>query len=156
LIQRLTEAKQLTDLHTDQFSQAVLLHFAQSGHLAAHQRNMLVTGRMRLEATLAAARRYLPQGTRWTEPEGGMNLWIQLPAPLDSAELLTRAQAEGVAFVPGKHFAVSGSHTNALRLSFAGLAEAQIAQGIEILGRLTNEALEAERSRDREPVPAMV
>lgn len=156
LIQRLTEAKQLTDLHTDQFSQAVLLHFAQSGHLATHQRNMLVTGRTRLDATLAAARRFFPPSTRWSEPEGGMNLWVQLPALLDAAELLTRAQAEGVAFAPGKYFAVSGSHTNALRLSFAGLAEAQITQGIEILGRLTNEALEAERSRDREPVPAMV
>ena len=156
VIQRLIEAKQLTDLHTDQFSQAVLLHFAQSGRLAEHQRNMLVRGRERLDATLAAMYRYFPAQTRWTEPAGGMNLWVYLPQPLDASELMSLAQAEGVSFLPGKYFAVSGTHTNALRLSFAGLPEAQITRGIEILGRLAKAALEAVRSRDREPILAMV
>ncbi len=156
LVQRLTEAKQLTDLHTDQFSQAVLLHFAQSGRLAEHQRNMLARGLERLDAALRALQRYFPPQTRWTEPSGGMNLWVQLPEPLDAADLMTRALAEGVSYLPGKYFAVSGTHSNALRLSFAGLAEAEITRGIEILGRLAKEALESVRSRDREPVLAMV
>ncbi len=156
LIQRLTEAKHLTDLHTDQFSQAVLLHFVQSGRLAEHQRNMLQSGRSRLAAALNALRRYMPVGTRWLEPKGGMNLWIELPDSLDAASLLDSAQAQGVAYLPGKSFSVLAEHRNALRLSFAGLAEAQITRGIEILGSIVSQELEAERSRDREPVSAMV
>lgn len=156
LIQRLTEAKQLTDLHTDQFSQAVLLHFAQSGSLAEHQRNMLTQGRERLDATLDALRRYFPAPATWTQPSGGMNLWLRLPEQLDAALLLARAQGEGVAFLPGRTFSVTATHHDALRLSFAGLTEERITQGIKILGTLTNEMLEAERSRDREPVLAMV
>ena len=156
LIQRLTEAKQLTDLHTDQFSQAVLLHFAESGRLAEHQRRMREAGGQRLTAAISALRREFPAGTRFSEPEGGMNVWVRLPASLDAADLLPRAQAEGVTFLPGKYFAVTSGYNNALRLSFAGLTEDKIARGVKVLGALAQEALEAERSRDREPVPAMV
>lgn len=156
LIQRLTEAKHLTDLHTDQFSQAVLLHFAQSGRLAEHQGNMRQAGRSRLTAALDAARDYLPAGCRWLPPEGGMNLWVEFPAPLDTRGLLSRAQAEGVSYLPGQSFSVSQAHHSALRLSFAGLTESQITRGIQILGNISQQELEAERSRDREPVPAMV
>ena len=79
--------------------------------------------------------RYLPAGTRWTRPEGGMNVWVRLPAPLDAGELLPRAQREGVAYLPGRYFAVSGREPGALRLSFAGLTPEQIRQGLENLGR---------------------
>ena len=156
LIQRLTEAKQLTDLHTDQFSQSVLLHFAESGRLAEHQRRMREAGGQRLTAAISALRREFPAGTRFGEPEGGMNVWVRLPGSLDAADLLPRAQAEGVTFLPGKYFAVTSGYNDALRLSFAGLTEDKIARGIKVLGTLALEALEAERSRDREPVPAMV
>ncbi|MCU1257667.1 MAG: transcriptional regulator, GntR family, partial [Bryobacterales bacterium] len=156
LIQRLMEAKQLSDLHTDQFSQAVLLDFARSGRLEEHKRNMLQAGSERLRAVLAACGRWLPAGARFTRPRGGMNLWIELPDELDSNDLLTRAQSQGAAYLPGRYFAVSRAHANALRLSFAGLPEEQIERGVKILGTLFSRELEAERSRNREPVPAMV
>ena len=157
LIQRLTEAKHLTDLHTDQFSQAVLLHFVESGRLAEHQRNMLTAGRSRLAAAVDAAERYLPANTRWQEPSGGMNLWVELPPQVDAATLLPRAQALGVAYLPGRVFSLDGiRHRNSLRLSFAGLTQAEISKGIQILGGIAQQELEAERSRDREPVSAMV
>jgi len=156
LIQRLMEAKQLSDLHTDQFSQAILLDFARSGRLEEHQRNMLRAGSGRLAAVLAACERWLPGGTRYSRPQGGMNLWIELPDELDANDLLARAQSQGAAYLPGRYFAVSRAHANALRLSFAGLAEEQIERGVRILGTLFSRELEAERSRDREPAPAMV
>ncbi len=156
LIQRLMEAKQLSDLHTDQFSQAVLLDFARSGRLEEHKRHMLRAGGERLRAVLAACEHWLPAGTRFTRPSGGMNLWVELPEELDASDLLPRAQAGGVSYLPGRYFAVSRGHANALRLSFAGLTEEHIERGVRILGNLFSRELEAERSRDREPVPAMV
>ena len=156
VIQRLMEAKQLSDLHTDQFSQAVLLDFARSGRLEAHRCNMLRAGEERLRAALSACGRWLPAGARYTRPQGGMNLWVELPDELDAGDLLPRAQALGVAYLPGKYFAVSRGHANALRLSFAGVASEQIERGVKILGTLFARELEAARSRNREPVPAMV
>src|SRR5271157_3712236 len=102
LIDRLRQAKEAADLHTDQLSQAVLLEFAESGRLEAHRARVLQAGAERLAATLDACRRYLPANARWTRPQGGMNVWVRLPEPLDAGELLPRAQKEGVAYLPGR------------------------------------------------------
>jgi 2-aminoadipate transaminase len=155
LIDRLRHAKESADLHTDQLSQAVLLEFAQSGRLEAHRARTLRAGAERLAATLDSCRRYLPAGTRWTQPQGGMNLWVRLPEPLDAGELLPRAQKEGVAYIPGRYFAVSRLDPGALRLSFAGLEPQQIRDGIAILGRIVTEEL-ARVSQSAEPSPALV
>ena len=143
LIDRLRQAKESADLHTDQLSQAVLLEFAESGRLEAHRARVLEAGAERLAATLEACRRYLPAGTRWTRPQGGMNVWVRLPEPLDAGELLPRAQKEGVAYLPGRYFAVSRLEPGALRLSFAGLTPEQIREGLAILGRIFAGAVES-------------
>jgi len=155
LIDRLRHAKQAADLHTDHLSQAVLLEFAESGRLEAHRARMLRAGADRLAATIDACREYLPAGTRWTQPEGGMNVWVRLPEPLDAGELLERAQREGVTYLPGRYFAVSRPAAGALRLSFAGLAPDQIRKGLAILGRVVKAELES-AVRHFEPSPAMV
>jgi len=155
LLDRLRHAKESADLHTDQLSQAVLLDFAQSGRLESHRARMLQAGAARLAATLDSCRRYLPAGTRWTQPQGGMNLWVRLPEPLDAGELLTRAQKEGVAYLPGRYFAVSRLDAGALRLSFAGLEPEQIRDGLAILGRIVAEEL-ARVSQSVEPSSALV
>jgi 2-aminoadipate transaminase len=155
LLDRLRQAKEAADLHTDQLSQAVLLEFAESGRLEAHRARMLDAGAERLAATLDACRQYLPPGTRWTRPEGGMNVWVRLPEPLDAGELLSRAQKEGVAYLPARYFTVSRQEPGALRLSFAGLTPEQIREGVAILGRIVASEIEA-ASRSFEPAPAMV
>ncbi len=155
LMDRLRQAKEAADLHTDQLSQAVLLEFAESGRLEAHRARMLEAGAERLAATLDACRDYLPAGTRWTRPEGGMNVWVRLPEPLDAGELLSRAQKEGVAYLPARYFAVARQEPGALRLSFAGLPPEQIRAGLAVLGRIVGAELEA-ASRSFEPAPAMV
>jgi 2-aminoadipate transaminase len=156
LVARLAEAKQLADLHTDQLSQAALLRFAESGRLAAHRERVVAAGGERLRAVLAACEQFLPAGTHFTRPEGGMNLWVRLPRPLDSFDLLARAHREGVAYIPGRFFEVSRSDPGALRLSFAGLRPEEIRRGLEILGRIVSNELARAKSTPRSPAPAMV
>jgi 2-aminoadipate transaminase len=157
LTAHLAEAKQLTDLHTDQLSQAILLRFAESGRLAAHHTRIVAAGAERLGAVLDACERHLPAGTRFTRPQGGMNLWVRLPEPLDAGELLLRAQREGVTYLPGRFFAVSKHEPGGLRLSFAGLEPAEIRKGVAALGRVFAGELDRIRRTDRlDPAPAMV
>jgi len=156
-VARMMEAKQLSDLHSDQLSQATLLHFAKSGRLAAHHAHILQAGAERLRTAVGACERYLPGGTRFTRPHGGMNLWVRLPSPLDAGELLTRAHRESVSYLPGKYFAIGRPETGSLRLSFAGVNPANIEKGVKILGELFSTELERQlASRNREPAPAMV
>lgn len=147
-IARLTEAKESCDLHSDQLSQAVLLRFALSGRLAAHREKMLARGAERLQACLDACAAELPAGSRFTRPEGGMNVWIRLPEPLDAAEMAARAEREGVSFLPGRHFAVSRPQTHGLRLSFAGLDPEQIRAGLSVLGKIIRNELDHARERN--------
>lgn len=157
LISRLQEAKQWCDLHSDQLSQAVMFRFAESGRLAEHRKKILAAGAERLSAVLAACKRHLPPGSRWTHPQGGMNLWVRLPEPLDSAELLPRAEAANVNYLPGKYFAVSRTEPGALRLSFAGLSPARIHEGVAQLGSIFRTELERVRAHRRAaPMPALV
>lgn len=157
LIARLVAAKQLSDLHTDQLSQAVLLQFAESGRLDQHRAQMREAGAQRLAAVLEACERYLPAGTRWTRPQGGMNLWVRLPDPLDADEMVARAQSEGVAYLSGKYFLVSRHEPGGLRLSFAGLAPEKIHTGLRVLGSLFSSELERLRGESASaPAPAIV
>ena len=156
LIARLMEARQLADLHGDQLSQALVLEFARSGRLARHLAHMLETGRERLAALLAALERCMPEGVTWSRPEGGMNVWVKLPASVDTFDLLQQAHREGVTYIPGRHFAVSRPHHNALRLSFAGLKPEAITTGVARLARAIASELETLDRNQREPVPALV
>jgi 2-aminoadipate transaminase len=156
LIQRLTELKQTTDLHSDQLSQAVLLRFAQSPQFAQHIAHTRKLGGERLVAALDACERYLPAGTAYTRPRGGMNLWVELPAPLEARKLLVRVQDQGVNFMPGDYFSVNHGHSRCLRLSFGGLSPEEIERGVKTIG----EAAAGERTASSripfEPAPALV
>jgi 2-aminoadipate transaminase len=157
VIARLAEAKQLSDLHSDQLSQAVLLRFAESGELARHLERTRAAGAEKLNCVLDACARFLPPGSRFTRPSGGMSLWVEMPAPLLAEALLRRAAQQGVDFLPGRYFSARRPHARALRLSFGGLSPAEIVRGLEILG----EAAQAELASfatvaPLEPVAALV
>ena len=140
IINRLAELKQACDLHSDQLSQAVLLRFAESGLMAEHRVRARAAGSVRLRAILEACSRYLPTGSVFTRPEGGMNLWVTLPNGLDTSALCRPAEQMGVSYLPGKAFEVSGDHTRSLRLSFAGLTSEHIEEGMRRLGKLFENA----------------
>lgn len=154
---RLAERKRTADLHTDHLSQAVLLRFAASGRLEAHRRRLVEAGRERLRAVVEACERHLPEGAQFTRPEGGANVWVRLPEPLDAERLLGKAEEAGVSYLPGRLFAVQRAEAGALRLSFAGLEPARIREGVEILGRIFRAELRRQRAaRGAGPAPAIV
>ena len=84
----------------------------------------------------AVGLRHMPEGTRWTRPDGGMCLWLELPPGFDASELLIHAKERGVLFAPGRYFYVQNPLPNTLRLGYAGLDEKQIARGVATLADL--------------------
>jgi DNA-binding transcriptional MocR family regulator len=156
-IARLAAARQTSDIHGDQLSQAVLLRFAQSGELARHLVETRREGGERLDAVLAACERWLPEGSRFTRPEGGMNLWVELPHSLEAETLLNVVAERGLTFLPGTYFSSRQAHRNALRLSFGGLPPGAIREGVKILGEAAAELLARPLDNARpEPAAALV
>ena len=135
-IERLRVVKQTTDLHTDQLAQAVLAEFLRRGLFTKHVAKMRKVYASRMVALDDALRKHMPDETRWTRPEGGMCLWLELPPGFDASELLIHVKERGVLFAPGRYFYVQGPLPNTLRLGFAGLDEKQIARGVMIMADL--------------------
>jgi len=135
-IERLRLVKQTTDLHTDQLAQATLAEFLRRGMFARHLAKMRRVYASRLLALDEALRRHMPEDTRWTRPEGGMVLWLELPPGFDANELLIHAKERSVLFAPGRYFYVQSPLPNTLRLGFANLDEKQLARGVATLADL--------------------
>ncbi len=135
-IERLRLVKQTTDLHTDQLAQATLAEFLRRGLFTKHLAKMRKIYSSRLEALDQALRKNMPEGTRWTRPEGGMCLWLELPPGFDASELLIHVKERGVLFAPGRYFYVQNPLPNTLRLGFASLNEKQIARGVITLAEM--------------------
>lgn len=141
VISRLVLMKQAADLHSATINQIVTHHVA-SRQFDTHVAMLRQTYMARRDALLAALAKEMPEGVSWTKPEGGMFVWVTLPAHLDGAELLAQSiKTERVAFVPGRAFFADGSNGNTLRLSFSCANEAGIAEGMKRLGRLIRSQL---------------
>jgi 2-aminoadipate transaminase len=132
-VERLRLVKQTTDLHTDQLAQATLGEFLRRGLFTKHLVKMRKVYSSRLEALDQALRKHMPEEARWTRPEGGMCLWLELPPGFDASELLIHVKERGVLFAPGRYFYVQNPLPNTLRLGFASLDEKQIARGVATL-----------------------
>jgi 2-aminoadipate transaminase len=132
---RLVTAKQAADLHTSALTQRLVWAYVRHpGVLEAHLEKLCAVYRRRRDAMLAALARHLPAGCRWTRPEGGLFLWVELPPAIDALELFQAALHLDVAFVPGAPFWVGEPRRNTLRLNFSNATEARIEEGVRRLG----------------------
>jgi 2-aminoadipate transaminase len=141
LVRAATIAKQAADLHTATLAQraaAVLLsRFDYDAHLMQLRR---VYGE-RCEAMLGALKRHLPQGTRWTRPDGGLFIWAELPFGVSADEIFADALREKVAFVPGSAFFADSVRCEFLRLNYSNRPPELIEEGIHRLGRVVRQHL---------------
>jgi 2-aminoadipate transaminase len=123
------------DTGSNPFSQHVAEAFARSGELRAHIDSLIGVYRHKRDLMLAALEEHMPEGTRWSRPEGGFFIWVTLPPGVDSRALQRRALALGVDFLPGTACYGDGRGANELRLAFSFVAAGDIWPGIERLGR---------------------
>jgi len=133
-VRALTIAKQAVDLHTGSLSQRAVARMLQTFEYEAHLRRVRSLYAERLDAMLASLEHNFPEGTTWTRPEGGMFVWMRLPAGLDAGELLVDAMRERVAFVPGAPFYPANPCRETLRLNFSNRPPLLIAEGMARLG----------------------
>jgi DNA-binding transcriptional MocR family regulator len=136
LIRRLVLIKQACDLNSATLNQIVIHRVAETvfeRQVAAARAHY----RRRRDRLLTALAREMPKGCHWSEPEGGLFVWLRLPNGLDSACLLGRAVEEaGVAFVPGAAFYFDRSGRDHLRLSYSLASEPEIDAGMARLAAL--------------------
>lgn len=87
---------------------------------------------------MAALEKYMPEGTKWVFPDGGLFSWVELPGDIDTAELLIEAKEHGVAYIAGGGFFAgnTGEGRNCMRISFGNVTPEKIEIGMKRLGDL--------------------
>jgi 2-aminoadipate transaminase len=123
----------------------ILATLLEQGALDGHVERLREALRARRDALLTALARYLPADCTWNPALGGYFIWVRLPPGLDAAALLPRAEAAGVAYLPGERFFVERGGAHYLRLSFSMLSHEELTEGARRLGALLREALRAGR-----------
>ncbi|WP_225869707.1 PLP-dependent aminotransferase family protein [Glaciimonas sp. PCH181] len=140
ILDKLVQAKQATDLHTCSVAQELVYAVVSNGSFDTHLSNIRDLYKQRCDAMMRALEINMPPEVQWTNPMGGMFIWVTLPIHVNTVDLLNAAIEKGVAFVPGgSFFAHTPSHSNTMRLSFATVNATQIEAGIKILSALVIE-----------------
>jgi 2-aminoadipate transaminase len=139
--------KYTTDLSGVLVLQAAVADFVRRGGYDKHLDKLRGRLRERRDVMIAALAKYMPEDTRWTHPDGGCQVWVDLPGDIDSRALLREAQSAGVMFAPGHQFHHDGRSSTGLRLTTALADSNEIRRGIEILGKVVRTQLAARTPR---------
>jgi 2-aminoadipate transaminase len=134
VMDKLVVAKQATDLHSSYLSQRVLFQYLSDNNLEEHIETIRLGYKQRRDLMIELIDEYFPPEISYTEPEGGMFLWLTLPEGMAAMELFNEAVQFNVAFVPGEAFYIDGGGRNTLRLNYSNADEEKIQQGIYRLG----------------------
>ena len=78
----------------------------------------------------------MPEGVRWTRPEGGLFLFLTMPEGFDAVRFYDTALDAGVAYVAGEFFHPDRSGKNTMRLNFSFMSPERIAEGVRLLAKL--------------------
>ncbi len=138
--ERLVRVKQSADISTPGLNQRAVHLMLERGVLAKQlERNNRELKRRR-EVALEYASRYLPSGSRWNTPEGGLYLWVELPKHGPTAsELYVAAIQHGVAYGIGNVFYTDSGGSYNIRINFAAQKPADIEEGLKRLGKAWRE-----------------
>jgi len=145
-IRKLVQAKQGTDLFTSMELQMAVYDICASGILPGHVKTSAALYEARRDAMLEELIKEMPNGIDWTEPKGGLFLWLTVPDKVNVADLFKAAIAENVAFVMGSPFYPNETTLNGrkivrpealhtMRLNFSAENPETIKEGVKRLAR---------------------
>lgn len=142
LLDKIYVCKQSLDLCPPVMDQYMAAEFLSSGRLDANLLKSIALYRDKRDHLLSLLDRYMPEGVRWTHPEGGLFLYLTLPEGFDTVAFYDKALDAEVAYVAGSFFCTDGSGLNTMRMNFSFLDKDRMEPGIRILSSLLKEELD--------------
>jgi len=141
IIDKMVTAKQAADLCTPPFVQKITARYIEQGLLDINLKKTIELYRHRRDFMLKCFREQMPEGVKWTEPDGGLFLFVTLPASMDAARLLEKAIRKNVAFVCGSVFYCNNEGHNTMRINFSFANENETSEGVRRLAEVIREEM---------------
>ncbi|MHC4558634.1 MAG: aminotransferase-like domain-containing protein [Planctomycetota bacterium] len=143
-MEKIIIAKQASDLHSNYLSQRIVYRYLIDHDIDKHIQKIREGYKKQKDLMTSMIEKHFLEEIKFTEPDGGMFLWVTLPEGLSALSLSDLARKENVVFVPGNAFYVDGGGENTLRLNFSNADEDRIEEGIKRLAKVIKELM-AER-----------
>jgi 2-aminoadipate transaminase len=141
IIDKMVIAKQSIDLCTPTFTQKIAAKYISKGLFDKNLKNTIAQYKSKRDNMLKAFREYMPEGVTWTEPEGGLFLFMNLPEHMDAQELFYKAIEKNVAFVMGSVFHCDDTGKNTMRINFSFMSEEKATEGVKRLAEAIKEQM---------------
>jgi 2-aminoadipate transaminase len=141
IIDKIVMAKQTADLCTSPFLQKIIARYIEKGLLDKNLKKTIALYSERRDQMIKCFRKYMPENVTWTEPQGGLFLFVTLPSHIDSDTILKKAIEKNVAFVSGSSFFCNDSGRNTMRLNFSFSNTEEIEEGVKRLSLVIRQEL---------------
>nr|WP_296155397.1 PLP-dependent aminotransferase family protein [uncultured Peptoniphilus sp.] len=141
VLEKFNLVKQGADLQTSTTTQMILSQFLDDNDLEAHIDQIIKVYGKRKNVMVDAMKKYFPEEVTFTNPEGGLFLWVTLPEGLNARDIAVKAIEQKVAFVPGGAFYPESPEENHFRLNYSCMPEDKIEEGIKRLGEVLHDAV---------------
>lgn len=128
--------KSMLNYSTSTFNQRVVFQLLNSGRFERHLLKFRLEMNKNLNRYTALIRQHFPDGTKLTQPGGGLYIWVELPGTVNTSHFLEKAIEQGVSYAPGEIFSPKGNYTNYLRISYSSLWEKKTEKALITLGKL--------------------
>ncbi len=138
ILSKIIIGKQVADIHTNSFAQRQIDKFLELYSLDEQIEKINKIYKRRRDIMLKHIEDYFPRECKYTRPEGGMFIWVELPEGINTREVLLEAVKEKVAYIPGGGFFPNGGGENTIRLNFSNMPDEKIQEGIKRLGNVLN------------------
>lgn len=136
ILDKIYVCKQSLDLCPPVFDQYVAAESLRSGSLDANLVKSIALYKGKRDLLLSLLEEHMPEGVRWTHPEGGLFLFLTMPEGFDAVKFYDTALDAGVAYVAGEFFHPDSSGKNTMRMNFSFMSEEKITEGVQLLARL--------------------
>jgi len=141
ILDKIYVCKQSLDLCPPIFDQYVAAEFLSSGRLDENLAKTIALYKGKRDLLLSLLEEHMPEGVRWTRPEGGLFLFLTMPHGFDAVKFYDKALEAGVAYVAGEFFHPDRSGKNTMRLNFSFMAPERMTEGIRILSKLLKDEI---------------
>lgn len=117
--------------------QRVTARFLERGYMKPQLERIKALYRVKRDIMIEALAKNMPPSVRWTEPEGGLFIWVTFPKEIDTDILFHRAARAGVAYIPGVKFYPPGTERkDEIRLNFSYAKPDDLREGVARLAGL--------------------
>ncbi len=141
IIEKVNHIAQAAVLQTATLNMMAVSKYIDMFDLDAHVATILPVYKHRCELMIDTMRKTFPAEAVFTDPDGGLFTWIELPEYINTRELAPLAMEKKVAYVPGSGFYPKGDKNNGMRLNYSCSSDEKIIQGVNILADVIKGAL---------------